>query len=54
MGGEEDGAESPACDGPGTEVGEEFDHVVGGGYVEVRERLVKEQEFGIGLEDAGE
>ena len=44
----------PPGDGPGAEVGEEFDHVVGGGYVEVGEGLVEQKEFGVGLEDAGE
>ncbi len=57
VGGDEDGAGSGAPltgDGPGAEVGEEFDHVVGGGDVEVGEGLVEEEEFGVGLEDAGE
>ena len=44
----------PPSDGPGAEVGEEFDHVAGGGDVEVGEGLVEEEEFGVGLEDAGE
>ncbi len=54
MGGEDDGAAAAAGDGPGAEVGEELDHVVGGGDVEVGEGLVEEEEFGVGLEDAGE
>ena len=58
VGGEDDGAGSGDAvdggDGPGAEVGEQLDHVVGGGYVEVGEGLVEEEEFGVGLEDAGE
>ena len=55
VGGEEDGAAAAAVgDGPGAEVGEELDHVLCGGGVEVGERLVEEEEFGVGLEDAGE
>ena len=41
-------------DGPGAEVGEEFDHLGGGSDVEVGEGFVKEEECGVGLEDAGE
>ena len=41
-------------DGPGSEVGEELDHVEGGGGVEVGEGLVEEEELGVGLEDSGE
>ena len=58
MGGDDQGAASgdtvDGCDGPGAEVGEELDHVVGAGYVEVGERLVEEEEFGVGLEDSCE
>jgi hypothetical protein len=62
VGGKDDGAGTGTgvfiagdwSDGPGSEVGEEFDHVVGGGYVEIGEWLVEEQEFGVGLKDAGE
>ncbi len=54
MGGDEDGAAAAAGDGPGAEVGEEFDHVICGGRVEVGERFVEEEQFGVGLEDAGE
>jgi len=58
VGGEDDGAGAGgAVDGgygPGAEVGEELDHVLGAGGVEVGEGLVEEEEFGVGLEDSGE
>ncbi len=54
VGGHEDGAAATAEDGPSAEVGEELDHVLSGGGVEVGEGLVEEEEFGVGLEDAGE
>ncbi len=54
MGGENDGAGAgdavDGWEGPGAEVGEELDHVVGGCDVEVGKGFVEEQEFGVGLE----
>jgi hypothetical protein len=41
-------------DGPGAEVEEEIDHVLGGGDVEVGEGFVEEEELGVDLQDAGE
>ena len=40
-------------DGPGAEVGQEFDHLAGAGYIQVRKGLVEEEKLGIGLKDAG-
>ena len=58
MGGDDEGAGSGDAvdrgDRPGAEVGEELNHVVGAGYVEVGEGLVEEEEFGVGLEDSRE
>ncbi len=54
VGGEDDGACAAAGDGPGAEVGEELDHCWADGDVEIGEGLVEEEEFGVGLEDAGE
>lgn len=54
MSGEQDGAFAAASYWPGAEVGEQLDHVVSGGYIEVGEGLVEEKDFWIGLENAGE
>ncbi len=43
-----------AWQGPGAEVGEQLDHVLGAGDVEVGEGLVEQEEVGVGQEDAGE
>ncbi len=55
VGGEDDGAAGRAVGvRPGAEVGQEIDDGLGGGDVEVREGLVEEEEFGVGLEGASE
>jgi len=53
--GEDDGASGfGVVMGPGAEVGEEVDDGLGRGGVEVREGLVEQEEFGVGLEGPGE
>jgi len=55
MSGDDDGAAVGAVGvGPGAEVGEEVDDRLGAGDVEVREGLVEQEEFWVGLEGAGE